>query len=128
MLGAEKEEMRVPTRAENFDIAYIYAISAVAALGGLLFGYDWVVIGGAKPFYEKFFHLTDPSQQGWAMSFALIGCLVGALVSGWLSDRFDRKRLLIGAGLGFAVSSRWTGLGPPLAVVLALASLCGVFN
>ena len=115
MLGAAKEEMTVTTRAENFDIAYIYAISAVAALGGLLFGYDWVVIGGAKPFYEKFFHLTDPSQQGWAMSCALIGCLVGAIVSGWLSDRFGRKRLLIAAGLVFAVSSIGTALAPSFA-------------
>src|SRR5258708_24720011 len=109
MLGAAKEEMTVTTRAENFDIAYICAISAVAALGGLLFGYDWVVIGGAKPFYEKFFHLTGPSQQGWAMSCALIGCLVGALVSGWLSDRFGRQRLLIAAGWGF--SARPSGCG-----------------
>jgi len=115
MLGAAKEEMTVTTRAENFDIAYIYAISAVAALGGLLFGYDWVVIGGAKPFYEKFFHLTDPSQQGWAMSCALIGCLVGALVSGWLSDRFGRKRLLIAAGVVFAASSIGTGFAPSFA-------------
>ena len=110
MIGAAKEEMAVTTRAENFDTAYIYAISAVAALGGLLFGYDWVVIGGAKPFYEKFFHLTDPAQQGWAMSCALVGCLVGALVSGWLSDRFGRKRLLIAAGLVFAISSIGTGM------------------
>src|ERR1700721_3223089 len=112
MLGAAKEEMTVTTRAENFDLAYIHAISAVAALGGLLFGYDWVVIGGAKPFYEKFFYLTDPSQQGWAMSCALIGCLVGALVSGWLSDRFGRKRLLIAAGAGFFVLSSGAPLGP----------------
>jgi len=110
MIGATKEEMAVTTRAENFDTAYIYAISAVAALGGLLFGYDWVVIGGAKPFYEKFFHLIDPAQQGWAMSCALVGCLVGALVSGWLSDRFGRKRLLIAAGLVFAISSIGTGM------------------
>jgi len=125
MLGAAKEEMTVTTRAENFDIAYIYAISAVAALGGLLFGYDWVVIGGAKPFYEKFFHLTDPSQQGWAMSCALIGCLVGALVSGWLSDRFGRKRLLIAAGLVFAASSIGTGLAPSFAAFVPWRILGG---
>src|SRR5713226_6524290 len=125
MLGAAKEEMTVTTRAENFDIAYIYAIPAVAALGGLLFGYDWVVIGGAKPFYEKFFHLTDPSQQGWAMSCALIGCLVGALVSGWLSDRFGRKRLLIAAGLVFAASSIGTGLAPSFAAFVPWRILGG---
>ena len=64
MIGVAKAEVGVTTRADSFNTAYLYAISAVAALGGLLFGYDWVVIGGAKPFYEKFFHLTDPSQQG----------------------------------------------------------------
>ena len=62
-----------------YNKGYIWSISLVAALGGLLFGYDWVVIGGAKPFYEKFFHLTHPEQQGWAMSCALIGCLLGGL-------------------------------------------------
>src|SRR5260370_4536822 len=63
------ETLKVPA-GQNI---YLWAISFVAALGGLLFGYDWVVIGGAKPFYEKFFHLTDAAQQGWAMSCALIG-------------------------------------------------------
>jgi SP family sugar porter-like MFS transporter len=115
MIGATREEMTVTAGAEKFDTAYIYVISVVAALGGLLFGYDWVVIGGAKPFYEKFFHLTDPSQQGWAMSCALVGCLVGALASGWLSDRFGRTRLLIAAGLVFAISSIGTGLAPSFA-------------
>lgn len=104
------------THAAHFNTGYIYAISAVAALGGLLFGYDWVVIGGAKPFYEKFFQLTDPSQQGWAMSCALVGCLVGALVSGSLSDRFGRKPLLIAAGLVFALSSIGTSMASSFAV------------
>ena len=124
MISAAKEEA-ITVRADNFDTAYIYASSAVAALGGLLFGYDWVVIGGAKPFYEKFFHLTDPSQQGWAMSCALVGCLVGALVSGWLSDRFGRKRLLIAAGLVFAVSSIGTGMAPSFAVFVPWRILGG---
>jgi SP family arabinose:H+ symporter-like MFS transporter len=116
MIGAAKEEIRATTPTERFDTVYIYAISAVAALGGLLFGYDWVVIGGAKPFYEKFFQLTDPSQQGWAMSCALVGCLSGAIVSGSLSDRFGRKCLLIAAGLVFAISSIGTGMAPSFAV------------
>jgi len=115
MINAARTE-EVATRAAQFNTAYIYAVSTVAALGGLLFGYDWVVIGGAKPFYEKYFGLTDPSQQGWAMSCALVGCLIGALVSGWLSDRFGRKRLLIAAGLVFAVSSIGTALASSFAV------------
>ena len=116
MIGTAREQVTVSMRADHFDIVYICAISAVAALGGLLFGYDWVVIGGAKPFYEKFFSLSNPSQQGWAMSCALVGCLIGALVSGWLSDRFGRKGLLIAAGLIFAISSIGTGLASSFAV------------
>jgi SP family arabinose:H+ symporter-like MFS transporter len=56
-----------------------------------------VVIGGAQPFYEQFFHLTTPSEIGWAMSSALIDCRQGAIASGVLSDKFGRKRLLMGA-------------------------------
>jgi sugar porter (SP) family MFS transporter len=125
MIGAAKPEMTITTGAEHFDTAYIYTISAVAALGGLLFGYDWVVIGGAKPFYEKFFHLTDPSQQGWAMSCALVGCLVGALISGWLSDRLGRKRPLIAAGFVFAVSSIGTGMASSFAAFVPWRILGG---
>lgn len=75
-----------------------------------MFGYDWVVIGGAKPFYEPFFGITGNAPlQGWAMSCALIGCLAGAVFSGWLSDKFGRKKLLIlSAGL-FIIASLGTG-------------------
>ena len=89
---------------------YVWWIATVAALGGLLFGYDWVVIGGAKPFYEAHFGLTSPATQGWAMSCALVGCLVGAMLSGLLSERFGRKPALIAAALVFTVSSIGTGL------------------
>ena len=59
-------------------------------MGGLLFGYDWVVIGGAKPFYEPFFGIThNPALQGWAMSCALTGCLAGAVLSGTGAKPFD---------------------------------------
>jgi len=92
----------------HYNTWYVWAISLIVALGGLLFGYDWVVIGGAKPFYEKFFGLTDPARQGWAMSCALIGCLLGALASGCLSDKFGRKRLLILSASLFAISSLGT--------------------
>ena len=84
-------------------------ISSIAALGGLLFGYDWVVIGGAKPFFEKYFALSGEAQVGWANSCALLGCLVGSIVSGDLSDRFGRKKGLIVSAVLFAVSSVLTG-------------------
>jgi SP family sugar porter-like MFS transporter len=94
----------------NYNKNYVLMVSLVAALGGLLFGYDWVVIGGAKPFYEKFFDLTDPSAQGWAMSSALVGCLVGALGAGPASDRWGRKKLIIIAAFFFTASAVGTGL------------------
>ena len=76
---------------------FIYFICMVAAFGGLLFGYDWVVIGGAKPFYEAYFHIADSAgDQGLAMTTALIGCMIGAMVCGTLADRLGRKKLLIG--------------------------------
>ncbi len=93
-----------------FNKQFIFGITAVSAMGGLLFGYDWVVIGGAKPFYERFFEITSsPYLQGWAMSSALIGCFLGALTSGVLADRFGRKILLIVAAALFTISAIGTG-------------------
>lgn len=98
---------------------YVWLVALAGALGGLLFGYDWVVIGGAELFYERYFHLNSPSQVGWAMSCALIGCLIGALSSGTLSNSFGRKRLLIAAALIFAVSSLGTGMAKVFAAFVA---------
>jgi SP family sugar porter-like MFS transporter len=86
---------------------FIWLVCVVAAMGGLLFGYDWVVVGGAKPFYEPYFGITDktPLRRGWGQSSALVGCLVGAVLSGIISDKSGRKRLLIFSGLLFTVSA-----------------------
>ena len=89
---------------------FIYFICSVAAMGGLLFGYDWVVIGGAKPFYEAFFGIENDSvMQGWAMTTANLGCLVGAMVAGMLADRYGRKPLLVTAAVLFLTSAVATG-------------------
>lgn len=94
----------------RYHTAYLLSITFISAMGGLLFGYDYVVIGGAKPFYEVFFGITgSPHLQGWAMSSALIGCLLGAGLSGLLSDRYGRKKLLLGAAVLFTVSAVGTG-------------------
>jgi SP family sugar porter-like MFS transporter len=116
---------RIPTSREGaehgatFRTAYVWLAASAGALGGLLFGYDWVVIGGAKPFYERFFQLNSPALEGWAMSCALIGCLGGAISSGLLSNRFGRKKLLSLAALIFAISSLGTGLAAHFAVFVA---------
>ena len=90
---------------------FIYFICLVSAMGGLLFGYDWVVIGGAKPFYELYFGIGDsPLMQGVAMTTALVGCLAGAMVAGAAADRYGRKPLLTVAAVLFTVSAIATGL------------------
>ncbi|MGN0231822.1 MAG: sugar porter family MFS transporter [Muribaculaceae bacterium] len=95
---------------KSFNKKFIYFICAVSAMGGLLFGYDWVVIGGAKIFYERFFDIADnPMMQGLAMSIALVGCLVGAMTSGMLADRIGRKPLLIVSAFIFLVTAYATG-------------------
>lgn len=89
---------------------YLLLISLVSAMGGLLFGYDWVVIGGAKIFYEPFFGLEHSAAlRGWAMSSALTGCLAGALLAGAWSDRYGRKKMLGAASVFFLVSAFGTG-------------------
>src|SRR5882724_3542239 len=110
----------------NLNVRYIWLISTVAAMGGLLFGWDWVVIGGAKPFFQRYFQLTSEAQIGWANSCALIGCLAGALAAGALSDKFGHRRLLIVAALLFAVTSIGNALAHNFTIFIAWRILGGV--
>ncbi|EKT56041.1 sugar porter family MFS transporter [Providencia burhodogranariea] len=96
--------------AQLLKMRNIWVMCLVAACGGLLFGYDWVVIGGAKPFYEAYFNITDPALIGWAMSSALVGCILGAILSGTLSDRYGRKLPLILAAILFGISALGTAI------------------
>ena len=115
-----------PAPEVRYNLAYIWLISAVAAMGGLLFGWDWVVIGGAKPFFQRYFELTSEAQIGWANRCALVGCLAGSLIAGGLSDRFGRKRLLILAALMFAVTSLGNALAGSFSLFIAWRMLGGV--
>ncbi len=83
---------------------YIYFVSIVAALGGLLFGYDTAVIAGAIGFIETKFQLS-PAMTGWAASSAIWGCVAGALSAGYISDRWGRKKVLIVTAILFAISA-----------------------
>lgn len=111
----------------KINLVYIFAISIASAFGGLLFGYDWVVIGGAKPFYESFFNISNaPFLQGWAMSSALVGCLAGAWLSGMLSDRYGRKKLLLLAAGLFIVASIGTGAANHFTLFIIYRMLGGI--
>ena len=104
----------------RYKSSFLWFICLVSAMGGLLFGYDWVVIGGAKIFYEQYFGIVfKPVLQGLAMSVALAGCMIGALTAGTLADRIGRRSLLGFAACLFIVTASGTGafnqFGPFLA-------------
>ena len=96
----------------KFNFKYLLGISLVSAMGGLLFGYDLVVIGGAKEFYELVFNLSTPAIKGWAISSCIVGCIIGAMGVGKPSDAFGRKKLLIIAAMMFFVSAIGSGYAP----------------
>ncbi|MDV3384183.1 MFS transporter [Klebsiella pneumoniae] len=106
----------------HLKMGYVWTICLVAACGGLLFGYDWVVIGGAKPFYEAWFSITDPAQSGWAMSSALLCCIFGALISGWCADKLGRKLPLILSAVLFSASA-WGRRSPVISICLWFTAL-----
>ena len=106
---------------------YVFRLAFIAALGGFLFGYDWVLIGGAKPFYERFFHITDsPLYQGFAMSSALFGCIVGAGITGWLTDKYGRKLPLFFAAILFVLTSLGTGAFNSFSLFMSFRIIGGV--
>ncbi|MCX8107591.1 MAG: sugar porter family MFS transporter [Verrucomicrobiae bacterium] len=110
-----------PTK-RNF---YLASVCLVAALGGLLFGYDTAVISGAIGFLQSHFKLT-PTMKGWAASSALLGCIMGCLFAGAFSDRLGRKRTLILAALLFLVSSVGTAVPERFWVFVLFRILAGV--
>ena len=85
----------------------------MAALGGLLFGFDTAVINGAIPFFSDYFQLSD-TLKGWAVSAALIGCVLGALFIGRPGDYFGRRNVLKFLGLLFLISAVGTGVATEL--------------
>jgi sugar porter (SP) family MFS transporter len=83
---------------------YVYVVSMIAAVGGLLFGFDTGIISGAIGPVVKEFQLTE-WQEGWAVSAVLIGCIIGASFAGNLSDWKGRKKILIATALFYALSA-----------------------
>lgn len=83
--------------------------SVTSALAGFLFGFDTVVISGAEQKIQALWALS-PGAHGMATASALYGTVVGALLGGWPTDRFGRKRTLLGIGFLYVVSAMWSAL------------------
>lgn len=108
----------------NYKI-YLGLITLVASLGGLLFGFDMAVISGVLPFVEKQFSLT-PLQEGWFVSSALVGCIIGVSFSGDLSDRLGRKILLFLSAFLFLISAIGCSLVTELNLLIAARLVGGI--
>jgi sugar porter (SP) family MFS transporter len=107
------------------SVVYLLLVCFVAALGGLLFGYDTAVISGAIKFLTIHFALS-PAQLGWAAASALAGCMLGAALAGAVSDRFGRKRVLILCAVLFLVSAVGSAVPPNLFCFVVFRILGGV--
>lgn len=116
---------QTPIKTEIRNPFYLIAITFVATLGGLLFGFDMAVISGVLPFVKDQF-LLSAAEEGWFVSSALIGCIGGVAFSGELSDRYGRKKLLVLSALFFLLSAVGTAFAPTFTILILTRMLGGI--
>ncbi len=114
-----------PLQNEKGSPSYIALVTVVAALGGLLFGYDTAVIAGAIGFLQSHFAL-DPAMKGWAASSALLGCVIGVSFAGAFSDKMGRKKTLVLSGVLFLLSAVGTALPSQFYLFVLFRMLGGI--
>ncbi len=123
--------MATATEDPGGSTLYVCLLTTVAALGGLLFGYDTAVIAGAIGFLKREFIIGHYPErwvddlEGWAVSSVLVGCMIGAMLAGTLSDRFGRKKVLVLSAVLFAVSAIGSALPQNLSQFVAARMLGG---
>jgi SP family galactose:H+ symporter-like MFS transporter len=104
---------------------FVYVAVGIAAVGGLLFGYDTGVISGAILFVQKQFSLSTVMEE-IVVSAVLVGAVLGAVIGGALTGRFGRRKLIILAGIIFTISAIGTALAPSVAWLIAARTVSGV--
>src|SRR3954449_9101935 len=105
--------------------ASITYICLTAAIGGLLFGFDTAVISGTIGFVKNQFGLTAP-EEGWFVSSGLLGCIIGVIVSGFLSDRIGRKKVMIISGFMFLLSGIGCAFAPSFTLLVISRMIGGI--
>ena len=108
-MSTSVQNRRLNDRSPQGSLLYLGVVVLVAALGGLLFGFDTAVISGTIGLFKVEFELSA-AMIGWTSSSALVGCMLGAALAGMLSDRFGRKKVLLLSAVLFTVSAVWCGL------------------
>lgn len=103
----------------------VYVIALIAAMGGLLFGFDTGVISGAIPFFQKDFGIDDGMIE-FITSAGLVGAIIGALVSGKLTDRIGRRKIILVAAVIFALGALWSGFAPTPGHLIAARLFLGI--
>ncbi len=109
----------------EFSKKFILLVSFVAALGGLLFGFDTAIISGAIPYITTYFQL-DEYMLGWAVSSILIGCAAGAMLAGAFADKYGRRNALILCAVLFALSGIGAGLANELYMFILFRLIGGL--
>lgn len=107
------------------DKRLMYLCSFTAAMGGLLFGFDTAVISGTIPFLIDYFHLSD-AMLGWAVSSAMVGCIIGSMTVGRPGDKFGRKLMLKILALLFIISSAGSALSGSLTMLVIYRFIGGL--
>lgn len=105
--------------------SYIFLISLIAAFGGLLFGFDIAIFSGTIPFIQPYYQLSE-AQLGWTGSSLYVGCIIGTLITGYLTDRFGRKLPLIIAAAIFMLSSVLMGWAPTYSLLIFWRIVAGI--
>ncbi len=115
----------IKKEAINYNRRYIYPVCAIVALGGILFGFDLVVISGTIPFFRKYFGLSD-TGLGWAVGCINLGSAAGALIAGKCSDWLGRKKLMLICAFLFALTGIGTGWSTSFPLFIAFRISSGV--
>jgi len=108
-----------------FNRTYIFLISLITALGGLLFGFDLAIVSGTVSYFSAHFSLTAV-ETGWAVGCINLGAILGAVASGQLTDRFGRKKILLCCAFLFALTGVGTGWAGNYGLFIAFRILSGV--
>ncbi len=111
--------------SQNTEKTFVVRVCLVAALGGLLFGYDTAIISGTIGFLQDHFQL-NPAMKGWAASCALLGCVLGVSAAGFVSDYAGRKKTQILSAILFLASAIGTAVADAFSVFVLFRILGGV--
>lgn len=122
----EKTALAVtPGRAPARQPAQVYAVAAVSALGGLLFGYDTGIISGALLYLRQDLHLTSRGQE-IVVSVILVGAMIGALISGRLAGRHGRRQVVLWVAVIFGAGALGAAVAPGTGTLVAARLVLGL--